>query len=219
MSADCSRVAGAGFGDGGADVVQPGSTVDGQWAGHSTDVTTDHCDWPLSVGYVCILCAAVELLELSSVMAELDRATLTSYSQGRQLTVNELVTQLTSLLTTVTDHGADAQPLDTQLYADLILNWLLNVYDQWATAPAAAAATFLLQAVLSHCRLAVEAVTAVSKKHWAIALMTLLVGQQEGHPACKKLSGGCCSGYLSGAWCKLAYGPTDSIATHCLLLQ
>jgi len=72
----------------------------------------------------------VELLELSSVMAELDRATLTSYSQGRQLTVNELVTQLTSLLTTVTDHGADAQPLDTQLYADLILNWLLNVYDQ-----------------------------------------------------------------------------------------
>ena len=46
MSDDCSRVAGAGFGDGGADVVQP----------------------------------------------------------GRQLTVNELVTQLTSLLTTVTDH-------------------------------------------------------------------------------------------------------------------
>jgi len=28
--------------------------------------------------------------------------------------------------------------------------------------------------------------------------MTLLVGQQEGHPACKKSSGGCWIGYLSG---------------------
>ena len=80
----------------------------------------------------CCDCAAVELLELSKVMAELDRATLTSYSR-RQLTVNELVTHLTSLLTTV-DHSNAAAPgqpaLDTQLYADLILNWLLNVYDQ-----------------------------------------------------------------------------------------
>jgi len=77
-------------------------------------------------------CAVVELLELSKVVAELERATLTSYN-NRQLTVSELVSHLTSLLTTVNDSSA-GQPLDIQLYADLILNWLLNVYDQWATA-------------------------------------------------------------------------------------
>jgi len=44
----------------------------------------------------------------------------------------------------------------------------------------------------------------------------LLVGRQEGHPACKKLSGGCWCGYLSGARCRLAYGPADTTATHCL---
>jgi len=45
--------------------------------------------------------------------------------------------------------------------------------------------------------------------------LTLLVGRQEGHPACKKLSGGCWRGYLSGARCRLAYGPADATATHC----
>jgi len=49
------------------------------------------------------------------------------------------------------------------------------------------------------------------------ALM-LLVGQQEGHPACKKLSGGVLV-WLSGALCRFAYGPADDAATHCLLLQ
>ena len=44
----------------------------------------------------------------------------------------------------------------------------------------------------------------------------LLVGRQEGHPACKKLSGGVLA-WLSGVRCRLAYGPAD--ATHCLLLQ
>jgi len=40
---------------------------------------------------------------------------------------------------------------------------------------------------------------------------------QEGHPACKKLV--YWHGYLSGVRCRLAYGPTDATATHCLLLQ
>jgi len=48
---------------------------------------------------------------------------------------------------------------------------------------------------------------------------TLLVGWQEGHPACKKLSGGCWHGYLSGARCRLAYGPADATSTHSLLHQ
>jgi len=37
--------------------------------------------------------------------------------------------------------------------------------------------------------------------------------------ACKKLSGGCWHGYLSGVRCRFAYGPADATATHCLLLQ
>ena len=50
------------------------------------------------------------------------------------------------------------------------------------------------------------------------ALM-LLVGRQEGHPACKNWVMGCWRGYLSWARCRLAYGPADATATHCLLLQ
>ena len=40
--------------------------------------------------------------------------------------------------------------------------------------------------------------------HAVPSALTLLVGWLEGHPACKKLSGG---GYLSGARYRLAYGP------------
>ena len=53
----------------------------------------------------------------------------------------------------------------------------------------------------------------------AFSALMLLVGRQEGHPACKKMSGGCWCGYLSAARCRLAYGPADATATHCLLLQ
>jgi len=52
----------------------------------------------------------------------------------------------------------------------------------------------------------------------AFSALTLMVGQQEGHPACKKLSCGVLA-WLSGARCRLAYGPADATATHCLLLQ
>jgi len=53
---------------------------------------------------------------------------------------------------------------------------------------------------------------------FAFSALTLLVGRQEGHPACKKLVG-CWRFYLSGARCRLAYGPADASATHCLLLH
>ena len=53
--------------------------------------------------------------------------------------------------------------------------------------------------------------------------LTLLVGWQEGHPACKKLSGWSGADMVIclelGAGCRLAYGPADATATHCLLLQ
>ena len=47
---------------------------------------------------------------------------------------------------------------------------------------------------------------------FAFSALTLLAGWQEGHPACKKQSGGVLE-------CRLAYGPADATATHCLLLQ
>jgi len=55
----------------------------------------------------------------------------------------------------------------------------------------------------------------------AFSALTLLVGRQEGHQACKKTEwwGAGMVFYLSGARCRLAYGPADATATHCLLLQ
>ena len=49
--------------------------------------------------------------------------------------------------------------------------------------------------------------------------LTLLVGQQEGHPAGKKPEWWGAGVVLSGARCRLAYGPADATTTHCLLLQ
>ena len=49
-----------------------------------------------------------------------------------------------------------------------------------------------------------------SEVHWRCWLGA---GRQEGHPACKKLSGGvveCWHGYLSGARGRLAYSPADA---------
>jgi len=53
---------------------------------------------------------------------------------------------------------------------------------------------------------------------FAFRALTLLVGRQEGHPACKKLSGGMLA-WLSGVRCRFAYSLTDAAATHYLLLQ
>jgi len=39
------------------------------------------------------------------------------------------------------------------------------------------------------------------------------------HPAVKNLSDGCWRGYLCGARCRFAYGPSATTATHCLLFQ
>jgi len=50
---------------------------------------------------------------------------------------------------------------------------------------------------------------------FAFSALMLLVGRQEGHPACKKLSGGMLT-WFSGMKCRLAYGPADATATHCL---
>ena len=53
----------------------------------------------------------------------------------------------------------------------------------------------------------------------SFSALTLLVGWQEGHLACKNWAVGCWHGYVSGSRCRFAYGPADAIATHYLLLQ
>jgi len=58
----------------------------------------------------------------------------------------------------------------------------------------------------------------VQQLSFAFSALTLLVGQQEGHPACKKLSGGMLV-WLPVVRCRLAYSPADATATHYLLLQ
>jgi len=47
----------------------------------------------------------------------------------------------------------------------------------------------------------------------AFSALTLLVGRQEGHPACKKLSGGMLA-WLSGITCRLVYVLADATANH-----
>jgi len=55
---------------------------------------------------------------------------------------------------------------------------------------------------------------------FAFSALTLLVWRPEGHPAYKKnWVVDCRRGYLLGARRRLAYGPADATASHCLLLQ
>jgi len=53
----------------------------------------------------------------------------------------------------------------------------------------------------------------------AFSALKLLVGRQEGHPACRKLSGEVLAWLFVWTRCRLAYGPPDATANHSLLLQ
>ena len=54
---------------------------------------------------------------------------------------------------------------------------------------------------------------------YLFSALMLLVGRQEGHPACKKnWVVGCWHSYLSGARCRHAYGPADAKCCHSLSL-
>ena len=58
------------------------------------------------------------------------------------------------------------------------------------------------------------------QKLFAFSALTLLVGRQEGHPICKKTEWwGASMVICLEQGFRLAYGPADAIATHCLLLQ
>jgi len=50
-------------------------------------------------------------------------------------------------------------------------------------------------------------------------VLTLLVGRQEGYPACEKLSGGMLLWLSVWGEMQICICPADATATHCLLLQ
>jgi len=52
----------------------------------------------------------------------------------------------------------------------------------------------------------------------AFSALTLLVGQQEGHPARKKVERWGMAWLSVWSEMQIAYGPADATATHCLLL-
>ena len=54
---------------------------------------------------------------------------------------------------------------------------------------------------------------------YAFSALTLLVGRQEGHPACKKLSGEVLAWLSVWSEVQTCTSPADATATHCLLLQ
>jgi len=53
----------------------------------------------------------------------------------------------------------------------------------------------------------------------AFSALTLLVGRQEWHPACKKLSGEVLAWLSLWSEVQTCICPADATATHCLLLQ
>jgi len=58
-----------------------------------------------------------------------------------------------------------------------------------------------------------------SSHHWPSVLWRCWLGSRKGIRPVKNWLVGCWRGYLSGARCRLAYGPADATDTHCLLLQ
>jgi len=54
---------------------------------------------------------------------------------------------------------------------------------------------------------------------YAFSALTLLVGRQEGHPACEKLSGEVLAWLSVWSEVQASMCPADATATHFLLLQ
>ena len=54
---------------------------------------------------------------------------------------------------------------------------------------------------------------------FAFGDLTPLVGRQEEHPACKKLSGGVLAWLSVCSEVQTCIQPADATATHCLMLQ
>jgi len=67
--------------------------------------------------------------------------------------------------------------------------------------------------------IAIKLLLLLSLLSFAFSALTLLVGQQEGHPACKKLSGEVLAWLSVWSEVQICICPFDATATHCLLLQ
>jgi len=72
---------------------------------------------------------------------------------------------------------------------------------------------------LSHGNFLWDNIFSIKKFNFAFSALMLLVGQQEGHPACKKLSGGMLAWLPVWSEVQTCTCPADATATHYLLLQ
>jgi len=122
---------------------------------------------------------------------------------ARQSLLLKLKRRQRTLVNTANRHLNSAA---AQLY---LINWLMFLQ---STRPSCHSAMNLL--ILSRSKTTASTVwchpcTPFYKLNYAFSALTLLVGWQKGHPACKKLRVGCWRGYLSGARCRLAYSPAD----------
>ena len=71
---------------------------------------------------------------------------------------------------------------------------------------------------MSCVELALGGLNFISRGGWQV-LWRYWLGGRKGIRPVKNRVVGYWRGYLSGAWCRLAHGPADATATHCLLLQ
>ena len=90
------------------------------------------------------------------------------------------------------------------LQLDLQFSWILIFADSFSNA-------VWFYIVLTYCITMLTLLPSVLWRCW--------LGERKGIRPVKNWAVGCWRGYLSGARCKLAYGPADATATHCLLLQ
>jgi len=99
--------------------------------------------------------------------------------------------------------------------------WLIYYGMAEVCSLSSAVAVGLIVTPIVHCKITTTTVLFLRPLYgstFAFRALMLLVGHQEGHPACKNWVVGCWRGYLSGTRCRLAYGPADATATHCLLV-
>ena len=96
----------------------------------------------------------------------------------------------------------------SKVAVDVFLDWILYCHINVINI----SNLFSLQYIpVFFCITGLESVPSVLWRCW--------LGGRKGIRPVKNWVVGCWHGYLSGARCRLAYGPADATATHCLLLQ
>ena len=112
----------------------------------------------------------------------------------------------------LSQHGPQQQTL-------LLLPWRAGVIDRQRRAPSSTA----FSSKCGQCHVDVYGTRINTDLYYlllyAFSALTLLVGRQEGHPACKKLSGEVLAWLSVWSEVQICICPADATATHCLLLQ